>query len=184
MVRFKMGILSLMLLCLGGCRGQGTETGNPAFSYSNVPENVSSGYPSGWSYTEHAAPPSASSTPASPGSAQHDSTPGIYTSRSTSTVFTDGTSTMTVYYVTLSSQPTSLLNYLQSIFPTRIFVAYTGINLSGFFYDNPETGMTGGDLQEYYFLQGTKLLYVVTDLFLANNGVQQSRTIINNLRFN
>lgn len=187
MARLKNSVLFLVFFFLIGCQGKGTETGNPAFSYSNAPENVSSGYPSGWSYTEHSVPAFDTAGPGF-GSPAPASAPGIDTSRSANTVFTDGTSTVTVYYVTLSSQPTSLLNYLQTLFPTRNFEVYSGMNLSGFFYDNPQFGVTGGDLQEYYFLQGTKLLYVVTDivadLFSVNNKVQQSRVIINNLRFN
>jgi len=48
---------------------------------------------------------------------------------------------------------------------------------------DPEAGETGGDRQEYYFLNGTTLLFVITDLFAANNGFEKFETIIQSLRF-
>ncbi len=168
-------LLLFIALMLSACPG--TETGNPAFTA----QGVSTNYPSTWGYTEHAAAgpmtPPGSGDPTGP---QPVSLPSIPLSEAPFTVFTDGQSTVTVYYVTLSSA-TDLLTYLQSIFPTRAFAVFSNPYISGYAYDDPAPGFTGGDSREYYFLRGTQLVYVVGDLFPS--GLSNALTIVNSLRF-
>ncbi|MBI2082312.1 MAG: hypothetical protein HYT76_01970 [Deltaproteobacteria bacterium] len=180
----------ISFVILGGCFG-GTETGNPQTpgvpkeeepNYTNDDFGVSARYDSGWSVTETPAAGSPDSTTAgdAPIAAPAE---GIDTSDSPSTEFTDGTTIVTIYYVTLNSVPDSLLNYLESKFPSRVFQEFSNSQISGFKYDNPEAGDTGGDRQEYYFLNEKTLLYVITDLFDVNDGLKKFEAFIDSLRF-
>lgn len=172
----KYFLFLLTFLLISAC--QGTETGNPAFTGA---QGVSTQYPNTWSYAEHAAPaPSSFPVTGDPTGPQPITQPSIPTSEASFTIFTDGQSSVTIYYVTLSST-TDLLSYLQAIFPTRTFSSYSNGVISGYYYDNPDVGATGGDLREYYFLNNTKLVYIVTDLFPA--ATLSYMTIINSLRY-
>ncbi len=188
----RMGIILVALFHLAASC-QGTETGNPGNAqagnespetYTNDTFGVEAEYVSGWGVTENEPSgggeavediPSGEPAPAMEG--------GIDTSGSPSTEFTDGTSTVILFYVTLDSQPSSLLGYLTAIFPSRSFELFVNDFITGYRYDNPEAGTTGGDRQEYYFLNGTTLLYVVTDLFDENDGASNFETFIESLRF-
>ena len=205
-------ILSLFLLLqlIGstGCLArEGTETGNPKKpeasnpnspsaeeekKYSNGNFGVATEYDSQWSYTEVSAPAAsatrgdtASNACSNCASAPPAAAPssGIDISTSPSTEFTDGKTTVTFYYVQLTSVPTSLQSYLNQVYPSRTFESFSNTNLTGFKYDNPEMGDTGGDRQEYYFLQGKIVLYLVTDLFTANNGTTNFDLLIQSLSF-
>lgn len=178
---------------------QGTETGNPGNAptsspteegtgtiYSNDDFGLSGEYASGWTVAENDAPSAAvdQDSGCEDCMASPSSTPGIDTSNSPSTEFSDGTTTATFFYVTLSTQPASLEIYLRSVFPSRTFATFTNSQeLSGFFYDNPEAGATGGDRREYYFLNGVTLLYVETDLFDTNEGSENFEILIDSIHF-
>ncbi|MBI2981340.1 MAG: hypothetical protein HYY44_03425 [Deltaproteobacteria bacterium] len=90
---------------------------------------------------------------------------------------------MTLYYVTLATEPASLEDYLKSVFPSRTFETFSNDHLSGFRHDNPEEGTKGGDRQEYYFLKQKTLLYLITDLFEENDAIQKFEDFISSLRF-
>jgi len=169
---------------------QGTETGNPgtestANSYSNDDFGVSTSYEEGWTVSEVGVISHSSAPPSSGSGAQPvpTSTPAIDTSNAPSTFFTDGISTATISYVTLSTEPSTLLSYLQGIFADRTFQSYSNGQISGFLYDNPEAGSTGGDLAEYYFLQEKLLVYMVVEIFEENDGFGKFGTIIESLNF-
>lgn len=192
LIRFPFFLMTILFLAFG-C-GWGTETGNPetanpgvgnpaptTTSYANDDYGVALEYESGWSFDEVEAS-SAASAPASEDAAPESQISGIDTSDAASTQFTDGITTVTFYYVTFN-QETSLIAYLNSLFSTRSFEIVSNDYISGYLYDNPEVGETGGDLREYYFLDGTTLVYIVTDLFNADNGFIKFETIIDSLRF-
>lgn len=190
----------------------GTETGNPSNnsagggsqggeaspteSYQNTDFGVTAEYDTTWSVTENVAPASRTenATPTDEGSADDGAqTPaaapptatggGIDTSDAPSTVFTDGQTIVTLYYVTLETEPESLEAYLSDLFPTRTFVNFVNPHLSGLTYDDPSAGDNGGDRQEYYFLRQTTLLYVVADISTANQGLELFTAFIQSLRF-
>lgn len=168
-------------MCVG-C--QGTETGNPAKSYSNDDFGVSAQYDSEWSSTDRTATAIPMAAPCPTCDTTGPTESGIDTSEAASAVFTDGTSTVTLFYVTLDQTPASLEDYLATAFsPPRTFEPFANTHISGFFYDNPEAGATGGDRREYYFLQDVTLLYVVTDLFDTGDGFEKADTILDSLRF-
>ena len=176
----RIGRLALALFILSqiGATCHGTETGNP--TYSNDQFGVSAEYDSGWNATNRAVPLAEDTANGAP---QPTSSGGIDTSSAPSTVFTDGTTTVTLFFVTLSEEPLSLVAYLNGVFSDRTFEYFSNSSLSGLMYDNPEAGDTGGDRREYYFLKGTTLLYVVTDLFEANDGFAKFDTLIDSIRF-
>ncbi len=197
----------LYLVCiLTSC--QGTETGNPSSLPSGEPVDssqegaeatyessagpVEAEYDSAWSVEEKpAAGGPAKSTggevPASPPCANcffaDAFAEGIDTSESPFTEFTDGTSKATLFFVTLDQEPASLESYLQDFFPGRGFRSFSNRHIPGFSYDNPESGETGGDRQEYYFLKDELLLYLITDLYDANDGRASFEILIDSLRF-
>lgn len=187
-------LLPLVLAC-----GQGTETGNPGQdapqqpqpnNYANEDFDVALEYDSDWSFDEQEAPPAEAQTPTGDtedGEPTDQPAPsvegGINTSSAPSTEFTDGTTTVTFFFVTLSEEPESLISYLGGVFPSRSFVFFSNPFTFGFSYDNPEAGENGGDRQEYYFLDGITLLYIVTDLFDINDGFENFETIIDSIRF-
>lgn len=189
-------LLVTLLLMATGC-GQGTETGNPGTggpekpqpnNYSNDDFDVSLEYDNDWSFEEEEAA-GETQAPVSDGDGEDADVgepmieSGIDTSDAPSTEFTDGTTTVTLYFVTLSEEPESLEAFLSATFPSRTFESFSNSNISGLTYDNSEAGATGGDRQEYYFLDGTTLLYIVTDLFEANDGFDKFDTIIDSIRF-
>lgn len=191
LVALMFGIAGSGISCRSSC---GTETGNPQCPTSNAPEDITSysnddfgvtgRYDSTW--TSEESPATSGGETASDGAADAPASApasGIDTSSSPSTEFTDGTTTVTLFYVTLDEEPSSLLAYLRETFPGRSFEVFENEFVSGFTYDNPEAGTTGGDRQEYYFLDKTLLLYVVTDLFEASNGIANFETLIDSLQF-
>ncbi len=199
----------LAVFPMTGCQVScGTETGNPSCgstqnstddrddseasseedyqSYTNTTYGISADYAGGWAATDEEAPEV--STGEASGEPMNTDAPdmasGINTTNSDSTTFTDGTSTVIFYYVTLSSEPESLLVYLGDVFPTRIFEVFANsAGLSGYSYDSSSAGTSGGDLQEYYFLNGQVLLYIVTDLYEANDGIANFGILIDSLIF-
>lgn len=193
-----------------GCQVScGTETGNPScgsaqsgtddrddsetsseedsLPYINTTYGVAADYASSWSATDEEAPET--STGEEDGGEPMvgeapDMASGINTTGSASTTFTDGTSTVVFYYVTLGSEPESLLVYLGDVFPTRTFEVFVNTaGLSGYAYDSSSVGSSGGDLQEYYFLHGSVLLYIVTDLYEANDGLANFDLLMDSLTF-
>lgn len=187
--RLLIVLLALFHLAAPNC--QGTETGNPGSpstktegnSYSNKDRGVSTEYPKEWSVTEQSVPSRASAPPSGPSAPSPMTGEKIDTSNSPSTILGDGTTSVTLFYVTLTPEPSSLLTYLQTQFPSRAFREISNGRLTGYFYDNPEPGETGGDRIEYYFLNKNRLLYVVTDLFGKNNGIEKFSIILTALRF-
>jgi hypothetical protein len=196
-------LLLALLPAFYGCNG--TETGNPsadANGYSNAQFGVAASYADGWSAANEQVPIGSSNNPGSSSSGE-----GIDVSGVPATIFTDGLSVVSLYYVTLSttlsapsalniaaegasvgpstggSTPTTLEGYLEQQFPERSFTIAQTSHLSGFTYDNPELGTHGGDQKEYYFVNGKTLLYVVTDLFDLKSGVQNFEVILSSLRF-
>lgn len=170
----------------GATQNNGTEAGNPSSTqtYTNSEFGVVAELQTGWSTTEAAAFSQTGDTCEICDSPPISSvTEGINISQAPSTRFTDGASSVIFYYVTPSPQPASLENYLSTIFPARVFESFANPYLSGLRYDNTESGELGGDRQEYYFLQGSILLYIVTDLFAVNSGISNFETIIQSLRF-
>lgn len=206
MARLSRLLLILIALLNLGASCQGTETGNPGTpqaggedgedgevqeneTYTNGDFGVIAEYDQGWNFTENTPSGSVEESPAA------DQPEGVEpmvpmveeeidTSEAPSTEFTDGASIVTLFFVTLDSEPVTLIGYLQQVFSSRVFESFANAQgLSGYFYDNPEAGATGGDRQEYYFLNGTLLLYVAAEVFEANDGLEKFATIIESLRF-
>ena len=183
-VRLILPCLVAGILLVACGTNEGTETGNPQKAYSNTDQGVSAKYPSDWNVSEVPVLARDTASPCSDCVVSPMQASGIDTTNAPSTVFTDGMSTITLYYVTLKNPPASLIGYLGALFPSRNFVFFSNSSISGFTYDNPEAGVTGGDRKEYYFLKNTTLLYVVTDLFQKNDGLTKFDTLIQSLRFN
>lgn len=167
---------------------KGTETGNPPQPggspkiYSNTDEGVTASYDEGWTFSE-GVEPSRQASPGAPEDGAGNVAPaeGINIDGAPFTEFTDGMTTVTLYFVAV--QATNLESYLGSVFPSRTFQPFSNPQVSGFKYDNPEAGAGGSDKQEYYFRNGTTLLYIVAELFQANDGADNFQTLINSIRF-
>ena len=194
MVNRFLCILLTASLLLTGCLFEGTETGNPTNdpagaptdgdeeteSYSNGDFGVSTEHDNGWSVTEVTAGIESSPADAGDGSdpvadcvgCDDGASSGIDTSLAPSTEFSDGTSTVTIFYVRLAETPATLLAYLQELFPGRSFETFENEFIPGLTFDN-----------EYYFLDDTLLLYIVTNLSDANDGAAKAQTILDSLRF-
>lgn len=62
----------------------------------------------------------------------------------------------------------SLEDYLEQRYPTRIFDEYSTDTLAGFIYDNPEAGSNGGDLFEYFFYNNSVLIHIIVNVFVGD----------------
>jgi hypothetical protein len=109
---------------------------------------------------------------------------GISTSGLPFTEFTDGETTFTAYYVTLtaSQAESGLLVFLRTRFVSREIVSLQGTLTAGYGFDNEEAGATGGDRQEIFFLDGTTLIYIITDLY--SDGLFGFSTFVTTFQFN
>jgi hypothetical protein len=67
----------------------------------------------------------------------------------------------------LDPKPTSLFEYLSETYPERTFSNYSTMTLVGYAYDNPQVGEHGGDLKEYFFLNGDVLVHVEALIFTS-----------------
>ncbi|MBI2500839.1 MAG: hypothetical protein HYW02_05120 [Deltaproteobacteria bacterium] len=181
-------LLAFLSLLITGCLGIGTETGNPqregtssadgetgsaaseeeeTSSYSQDEFGVVVEYSEDWSLSEEfpirqTAGAVDDNTFASDAggddvAASSPGSRGIDTTNAPSTVFTDGETEVTIFFVN---------SYI-----------------SGYQYDDPAVGSNGGDQQEYFFLKGSRLLYVVAEIFANKDGRTNFNTLINSLRF-
>lgn len=76
-------------------------------------------------------------------------------------------STATVRFERHSPAPASLLAYLQALYPERTFLNFSTPTLVGYYYEDPAEGPSGGDLHEYYFLDGEVLVIVEAEIIEA-----------------
>lgn len=192
--RLILALLLVAALFQTGATCNGTETGNPTqageqsgTAYSNPESGVALERDSGWNVAEVSAPSPISGGECPGCQVSSDEASGIDASTSPSTVFSDVQTSVTLYYVTLSSTPLNLQSFLFAAFPSRnpdSFVPITNSEgLSGFVYDNPEPSSDGGDLREYYFLNDTLLLYIVAELFEDDHGLDEFEILLDSLHF-
>jgi len=125
----------------GGCAP--SEAG-PSNTYENDAFGVTIKYPEGWTYTE-----------ASDGASL------IFESEGPEVT------TAVVSFERLSPKPASLFEYLSDTYPERTFTNYSTMTLVGYTYDDPTAGANGGDLREYFFLNGDLLVHVTAEIFLS-----------------
>lgn len=188
-------IAVLAVACLAGC-GIGTETGNPnkrptqpvspaapesgEETYINSTYHIELAYPTDWSYDE------TTSTAETAAECEGDcpqqemlATPTIE--------FTNGVSPnetrVDIYIITLSEEPTNLADYLAENRPSATFEEYAGCYITGYIYDDPTAGTNGGDVKELYFLNGTTLLHITTELFEEGGGSSEADTILYYINF-
>ncbi len=76
-------------------------------------------------------------------------------------------STVTVRFERHSPPPASLLAFLQARYPERTFLNFSTPTLLGYYYDDPADGPNGGDVHEYYFLDGEVLVIVGAEIIEA-----------------
>lgn len=76
-------------------------------------------------------------------------------------------STARMTFERLDPKPDSLFAYLSDTYPDYTFKYYSTLNLTGYLYDNPQTGENGGDLREYFFLYGDVLVHVEAEVFAS-----------------
>jgi len=133
-------------LALVAC-GNVTETGNPI--YVNDTFGVQIEYPTGW---EETATEASTAEPLA-----GDAGPAA--------CFQYGTegSSACISMTFLDPEPVSLIAYLSDRWPERSFTPYSTSTLDGYAYDDPAVGPYGGDLQEYYFLNGNVFVSVVVE---------------------
>lgn len=143
-----------LLLGAAACGGV-TETGNPCsvgdcpesapadqgHVYTNPAYGVSVTYPAGWN-----------------GAAVSSDVAEFFDARSPSTQ-------VRMTFERISPAPDSLHEYLTETYPGRAFLEYSAGSNRGYLYDDPATGVSGGDLQEYFFLGGDVLVHATAEVF-------------------
>jgi len=75
--------------------------------------------------------------------------------------------TALITFTRLDPKPMSLFEYLSETYPDETFSNYSTMTLVGYSFDNPKTGEHGGDLKEYFFLNGDVLVHVEAEIFLS-----------------
>jgi len=146
-----------------------TETGNPydtpddpasapeggeemvaeAYTYSNIVYGVAIVYPDGWSAYAPAGSEGDISTLAE-------------------VIFSNGldpATTAVVFFTELYEEPGSLVHYLNNNYPNLRVVSYDTETLGGYMYDDPLEGPDGGDLREYFFLEGDVFIRIEAEVF-------------------
>ena len=154
----------IVMLALAAC-GSVTETGNPI--YVNDTFGVEVEYPSTWGVTELAAPDDLTEPMAAGAMVCFEGGGG-------------GTNACLIMS-RVDPEPASLIAYLTETYPTRDFTAYGTTTLSGFVYEYPDEGPGGGDVREYYFLNGDVLVRVLAEVFPA--GEAELVSLLNGISF-
>lgn len=144
------------------CPGGDCTAGTPAFESGGVYENPTFGvriaYPGGWSATEGA-----------------DGTTVLLSSPDdppTSALFS---------FERLDPVPSSLLDYLEGLYPDRQFHEFSTATLTGLCFNDPAPGPNGGDAAEHFFLGGDVLVHVVDEIFL--DGQEAFLQVLNGVSF-
>ncbi len=169
----RLFIILFSMLWLAGCGV--TETGNPcpggecgelagapSSAEQNVYENATYGvritYPSDWSVAENAAGDSATFTSSG--------------APATSAVVT---------FTRLDPPPASLPAYLAQQYPSQQFNVCNTTSLSGFCFNDPGAGPSGGDAADFFFLNIDVLVHVQAEIFTS--GEAQFYELLNGLSF-
>ena len=156
-------------LALAAC-GSVTETGNPI--YENDTFGIQIEYPTGWEQGGQ-ADDAAFEAPTDPEPMAAGAVACFESG-------TEGTNAC-VYMSFLDPVPESLIAYLMEEWPEREFTAYGTSTLSGYTYDDPADGPNGGDLREYYFLNGDVFVRVIAEVFPG--GETQLTAFLNGISF-
>lgn len=85
-----------------------------------------------------------------------------------SVIFVDGgdeKTSVAFEFIRLAEEPSTLLTYLEGKYPTRTFTTYDTDVLSGYKYDYTAAGSSGGDHEEYYFLNNTVFIEADAEIF-------------------
>lgn len=181
----------LAMFSITACSGV-TETGNPlpvpgatpnlsagTEMYENDEYGVSIAYPQEWNYEE-----TQEDAVGEPGDPADPDAPQLAAADSFSVFFespADQATAALVSFKHLYVIPQSLYAYLADAYPDREFIHYSTMALSGYLYDDPQTGEDGGDLQEYYFLNGDVLVHVEAEVFQADR--VKFATLLNGITF-
>jgi len=146
----------LLVLLFASCSNV-TETGNPCPAgncpyaspnleaselYVNDKFGVAIEYPAGWTYEEDSDRMSVDFESEGPERA-----------------------TAHIIFERLDPQPESLFAHIFEAYPYMEFANYSTMSLTGYSYDNPDTGQNGGDLKEYFFLIEDIFIHVEAELF-------------------
>lgn len=163
--------LLMMATCLFavGC-SKVTETGNPCQPegcaeaasqdsklYNNEIYRVSVYYPATWNAddSEQRGVPSGCE-----GTCEQALVDNVLFSNAMSTQ-----ATVTVYFLPITGEYSTLLKYLQQIYPAHSFVQYDGADLTAYYYDDPAPGANGGDMRDYFFSDGQVLVIAEVEFF-------------------
>ena len=171
--RLFLVLLVVLTVFTFACQGKVTETGNPY----DPPQGVGGG--DGDQGGGDGDPPPAGSAPDHEGYTYTNDTFGVsigfpstwyYTTSDgvvNSVRFADYVAPYSIADFTFISYSAgvNLLNYLNEKYPTKTFTNFNTDSLSGYMYDNPVAGESGGDLKEYYFVNGTTLVQIVAEIF-------------------
>jgi hypothetical protein len=179
----------LTFFLTAACSGV-TETGNPipvpagapnlsagTQLYENDEYGVSIAYPQEWNCEEvqEDAGGEPNGTDEEPQLAMEDSFSIVFESPA------DQATTAFISFGHLYTIPESLYAYLADTYPDRKFIHYSTMALSGYLYDDPQTGENGGDLQEYFFLSEDVLVHVKAEVFEADR--LRFATLLNGIIF-
>lgn len=181
----------LTVFLVTACSGV-TETGNPlpvpgatpnlsagTQLYENDEYGVAIAYPQEWDYEEMQEDTSEPTDPANPDEPQlagaQDSFSVVFESPA------DEATVALIFFKHLYVIPQSLYAYLADTYPDREFIHYSTMALSGYLYDDPNTGENGGDLQEYFFLSEDVLVHVKAEVFQTDR--VRFATLLNGIMF-
>ena len=174
-----MKTLSFFLLLLfAACAGV-TGTGNPCVGeecldseYRNETYGVTFQVPDGWELSD-----AQQSSGSSGGNNSHPDAASVSPEAHLVDVVDPNTgTTVEVSVRLLSQQPVSLLNYLTQNYSGQSFTAYNTGSLSGYLYDDPQSGSHSGDAKIYYFLSDRQLFIISVEQFGSTFGVNELLT--------
>lgn len=184
-------ILLVACLFLASC-GSVTETGNPCpaegcaegavpspptegSTYQSSTYNVRMSYPSSWTATEPAASDQQGGC--------EDCAPAMGGRTPDVTFSSDETpeTSVDVYFEAISGAYTTLSAYLQAQYPSYSFSQYDTTTLTGYLYDDPAVGASGGDMRDYFFSNGSVLVTVIAEVF--QSGEADMETLLNGISF-
>lgn len=140
--------------CPGGdCEGASAPQGDSDSTYENDTFGVRIDLPAGWTTQD-------ADQAGEPADLQD-----IVTVEFQSEEHSDGTTTASVTLEILDPVPSSLFDFIAEEFPDLTVEPFATSTLSGFVHDDPNPGPNGGDVREYFFLDGDLLIRVEAEIF-------------------
>jgi hypothetical protein len=91
------------------------------------------------------------------------------------------TTTANIHFTRLAALPESFSAYINDIYPNRNVIQYDTGSYQGYLYDSNNVGEEGGDLKEYYFVEGDVFLKMEVESF--PDGEDGLKELLSNIRF-